>query len=99
MAAGMNVVRINCSHGDWDTRRKWREWIRESQPKVAPVGVLVDLQGPKFRIGPVPDGKMVLSVGQMLTPKSTATPRAMKTVPNMIMLPPSCAAIATSIAS
>ena len=67
MAAGMNVVRFNCSHGDWDTRKKWREWIRESQPALAPGGVLVDLQGPKFRIGPVPEGKMTLSAGQELT--------------------------------
>jgi len=63
----MNVARFNCSHGDWETRNKWRESIRDSQPVVAPVGVLVDLQGPKFRIGPVPDGKMTLSAGQALT--------------------------------
>ena len=27
--AGMNVARLNCSHGDWETRRKWANWIRE----------------------------------------------------------------------
>ncbi|MCH7945012.1 MAG: pyruvate kinase, partial [Armatimonadetes bacterium] len=67
VSAGMNVARINCGHGDWETRRKWREWIRQSQPDLAPVGVLVDLQGPKFRIGPVPDGSMGLSTGETLT--------------------------------
>ena len=67
VSAGMNVARINCSHGDWDTRNKWRAWVRELQPEVAPVGVLVDLQGPKFRIGTVPEGSVGLSAGQTLT--------------------------------
>lgn len=51
--AGMNVARINCSHGDWETRRKWIGWVRELSPVVGGVAVLVDLQGPKFRIGAI----------------------------------------------
>src|SRR5436305_1779736 len=39
--AGMNVARLNCSHGDWQTRRRWVGWIRELSPKIAPVGILV----------------------------------------------------------
>lgn len=53
--AGMNVARLNCSHGDWEQKRRWIEWIRELSPKRAPVAVLVDLQGPKFRIGVLPE--------------------------------------------
>lgn len=49
--AGMNVARINCAHGDWPTRRRWIQWIRELSPEMGPIGVLVDLQGPKFRLG------------------------------------------------
>ncbi len=60
IAAGMNVARINCAHGDWDIRRKWVEWVRELSPEAGPVGVLVDLQGPKFRIGPVAGGAVSL---------------------------------------
>lgn len=47
----MNVARINCSHGDWPTRLQWIEAIRELSSPVAPIGILVDLQGPKVRIG------------------------------------------------
>ena len=53
--SGMNVARLNCSHGDWPTRLKWIKWVRELSPKIAPVAVLVDLQGPKFRIGELPE--------------------------------------------
>ncbi len=65
--AGMNVARINCSHGDWDTRRKWIGWLRELSSDIAPIGILVDLQGPKFRIGAVPDGAIQIRAGQRLT--------------------------------
>lgn len=62
--AGMNVARLNCSHGDWETRRKWVQWIRELSPEVAPIAILVDLQGPKFRIGQLQDDLIVLSAGE-----------------------------------
>lgn len=62
--AGMNVARINCSHGDWETRRRWIEWIRELSPDIGPVAILVDLQGPKFRVGDLPGGAMELVAGQ-----------------------------------
>lgn len=65
--AGMNVARINCSHGDWDTYRRWFKWVREQSPEIAPIGILVDLQGPKFRIGILPEGLLRLKVGQSVT--------------------------------
>lgn len=65
--AGMNVARLNCSHGDWDTRRRWIEWIRELSPKVGPVAILADLQGPKFRIGDLPNGGIDLKAGDTVT--------------------------------
>ena len=65
--AGMNVARFNCSHGDWETRRRWARWIKELQPKLNPVGILVDLQGPKVRIGEVEGGEIVLKPGTPIT--------------------------------
>ena len=65
--AGMNVARFNCSHGDWDRRRQYISWIQAHQPEVAPIGIIADLQGPKFRIGAVPDGRMELAVDSELT--------------------------------
>lgn len=50
--AGMNVARINTAHGDWQTRHRWIEWIRETEKAVGrPIGVLLDLSGPKVRLG------------------------------------------------
>ena len=65
--AGMNVARLNCSHGDWATRAKWIKWIRELSPSIAPIGILVDLQGPKLRIGQVRNGAFQLSPGQIVS--------------------------------
>lgn len=65
--AGMNVARLNCSHGDWATREKWIGWIRELSPEMGPVGILVDLQGPKFRIGSVANNLIELRPGQRVT--------------------------------
>src|SRR5579885_3003316 len=65
--AGMNVARLNCSHGDWTTRRRWVQWIRELSSDIAPVGILADLQGPKFRIGEIAGGMMTVTAGRPLT--------------------------------
>lgn len=65
--AGMNVARINCSHGDWETRKRWVKWIRDLSSPLAPVAILADLQGPKFRIGMLSADFLELEVGQSLT--------------------------------
>jgi pyruvate kinase len=61
LRAGMNVARVNMSHGT-------REWHRATITKIRhiakeqerPVAVLMDLQGPKIRIGMLPDEGVVL---------------------------------------
>lgn len=65
--AGMNVARLNCSHGDWETKKQWIEWIRELSPDIAPVAILADLQGPKFRIGEIGGGSIQLEIGHQVT--------------------------------
>ncbi len=67
IAAGMNVARLNCSHGDWETKSKWIKWIRELSPDIAPIAILADLQGPKFRIGNVSGGSLHLDMGATIT--------------------------------
>ena len=37
--AGMNMARINCSHGEWETRRQWIEWIRDLSSDIAPIAI------------------------------------------------------------
>jgi len=73
--AGMNVARLNCSHGDWETKRRWIEWIRGCSTDLAPVAVLADLQGPKFRLGALAGGVLDLKAGQSVTLGPTVGPR------------------------
>src|SRR4051812_13996240 len=50
--AGVNVVRINASHGTPEVRERWVERLREvTGGRRDPVGVLLDLQGPRIRVG------------------------------------------------
>jgi pyruvate kinase len=62
--AGLDVVRMNFSHGTADEHAKRVELVRELARKAGrAVGVLVDLQGPKIRIGRFRDGKITLTAG------------------------------------
>ncbi len=64
IAAGMDVVRMNFSHGTADEHRKRVEMVRMLARRAGrAVGVLVDLQGPKIRIGKFKDGKINLLAG------------------------------------
>jgi pyruvate kinase len=50
--AGVNVVRINASHGSPDVRGAWIAAVRRvAEAKALPVAVLLDLQGPRIRVG------------------------------------------------
>ncbi|HKW72885.1 MAG TPA: pyruvate kinase, partial [Candidatus Dormibacteraeota bacterium] len=52
--AGMDVARLNFSHGDADAHRRAAENVREAAEDAGrPVALLGDLQGPKIRTGPV----------------------------------------------
>ena len=62
--AGLDVVRINFSHGAPDEHRKRVELVRALARRAGrAVGVLVDLQGPKIRIGRFRDGRVNLKMG------------------------------------
>lgn len=71
--AGMNVARINCSHGDWETRKIWIKWLRELSSDISPIAILADLQGPKFRIGLLSADFMEVEEGQAITVGSGPT--------------------------
>jgi pyruvate kinase len=62
--AGLDVVRINFSHGTSAEHRRSVELVRSlARAAGRAVGVLVDLQGPKIRIGRFRDGKVTLKSG------------------------------------
>ena len=52
LEAGANVIRINASHGTPELRARWIESVRCAADRAGqPVSVLVDLQGPRIRVG------------------------------------------------
>lgn len=62
--AGVNVFRLNLSHGDHDVCRQWIRWIRETEKELdCFVGILLDLQGPKIRVGKFEGGMINLHHG------------------------------------
>lgn len=68
LKAGMDVARINRSHGDQHTDVGTISRLREASKNVGkPVAVLVDLQGPKIRLGTFIRGKETLNIGDTFT--------------------------------
>ncbi len=66
--AGADVFRLNFSHGSADDHRKRVEIIRDLEKQTGrPVGILLDLQGPKIRVGNIRDGEATLQEGQTFT--------------------------------
>ena len=62
--AGADVFRLNFSHGVHEDHRRRLELIRQvEQDSGRPIGVLLDLQGPKLRIGTFADGPVMLKEG------------------------------------
>jgi pyruvate kinase len=64
MDAGMDVARLNFSHGEREVHRATYGLVRaEAEKRGRPVAVLLDLQGPKIRIGRFQDGAVELRAG------------------------------------
>ncbi len=77
MLAGMDVARLNFSHGDHDTHRKSFRIIRQISEELGKeIGILQDLGGPKIRVGKLPVQERQLQAGEkvVLSPKSTSEP-------------------------
>jgi pyruvate kinase len=52
LEAGVNVVRINASHGTAEIRGQWMKLVRRAaDARGLPIAILVDLQGPRIRVG------------------------------------------------
>ena len=62
--AGMDVARLNFSHGSHEQHAETAELVRDAANRaVRPVALLQDLPGPKLRIGPLVEGTVELKVG------------------------------------
>ena len=79
--AGADVFRINMSHASHEAMRERVAMIRSLEEEFdRPIGILVDLQGPKLRVGEFATGGVAIAQGRRLsrsTPiRSPATRRA-----------------------
>jgi pyruvate kinase len=64
LTSGMNVARLNLSHGLHSDHARYIQRIRkQSQRRGIHVGILLDLPGPKFRIGKLKGGQATLKKG------------------------------------
>lgn len=66
--AGMDVARLNLSHGSYADHSSVYEHVRRaSDVSGRAIGILVDLQGPKIRLGRFASGPVLLSAGDTFT--------------------------------
>lgn len=65
--AGVNCFRLNFSHGAHGEHAKRVAVIREAERRVGhPIGIIADLQGPKIRVGVLPEDGMALAWGSQV---------------------------------
>jgi pyruvate kinase len=68
IAAGMNMARLNLSHGTYAEHQSRMDAVRNAAAKAGvPIAVLVDLQGPKIRLARFANGPHELSRGDVFT--------------------------------
>lgn len=73
-AAGVDVVRLNFSHGTADDHRQRVDALRAAAHRAGrTIGVMADLQGPKIRIGKFSAGPVALKAGQHFILDATCT--------------------------
>ena len=66
--AGMDVARLNFSHGTYAQHAEAYSWVRRASDESGRgVGVLIDLQGPKIRLGTFAAGPVVWATGETVT--------------------------------
>lgn len=79
---GMNIARFNFSHGSHESNVALLKTVREAADAVqAPVETLLDLQGPKIRIGKLPEAGIVLVEGETVTVHAGVTEAAEGIIP------------------
>ena len=78
--AGMNVARLNLSHGSYEDHEKVYKMVRQASDDTGKaVGILVDLQGPKIRLGRFADGPITVAPGRRVHHHHAGHRRATRT--------------------
>ena len=66
--AGMNVARLNFSHGGYEDQEKYVKAVRQAAKEVnMPVALLLDTQGPEIRTGKVQESPVILKAEDEFT--------------------------------
>lgn len=66
--AGMNVARLNCSHGTHEDHQKKIDLIKSVREKLGlPIAIMLDTKGPEYRIRTFKNGKVTLQEGATFT--------------------------------
>lgn len=92
ITSGMNVARLNMSHGSHEYHAQNIQRIREiSQKCNKPIAILGDLQGPKLRVGRMQEGGVLIKAGEELVLAATdmlgepgRVPLQNKEIPGMV---------------
>ena len=80
--AGMDVARINCSHGDPGGHARAISTVRQvAASEGTLVAIMADLQGPKFRVGVLEGGAIVLREGESVRLTARATSGSSADIP------------------
>ncbi len=66
--AGMNVARLNFSHGTHEEHKKKIDLVKSVREKLdLPIAIMLDTKGPEYRIGTFAEGKVEVIVGETFT--------------------------------
>jgi len=66
--AGMNVARVNMSHGPYDEQSQRIAWVKKAREELdKPVAILLDSKGPEIRIQRFKNGRVILKEGDKFT--------------------------------
>lgn len=80
--AGMNFARLNFAHGTHESNGKLLKTVRAVEENTGePIAILQDLQGPRIRIGTMPDEGIVVKDGDTVTLNTALTVYAGKDLP------------------
>ena len=63
--AGMNMARINFSHGSYPDQEKFINAVKEARSQMnEPIALLLDMQGPEIRTGKLKESPVLLEEGK-----------------------------------
>jgi pyruvate kinase len=79
---GIDAIRLNFSHGEHEEHGRCIRLIRALEKRAGrPIAIIADLQGPKMRVGTLPDGGMVLREGDTVTLDTSSSRATAGTIP------------------